>query len=73
MYKKELDKYLGLFTIFPSGFRNHYAPNNERYFLYISDKCPEDKKIEIQKIWDKMRVETKERHKKGIYYGDDYW
>ena len=60
--KTTLDKYSGYFTVFPCNFKNGETPQKDKPFLYISEKSPEDIKAELLKDWEKIKVQTIERH-----------
>ena len=70
--ERELDFASGYCMVFPCNFRDSNAPKDEP-FLYIKDECPEDMKEKILKTWEKVKIETKERHKQGVFSSNDYF
>ncbi len=72
MIPRDLDKFGGYFMVLPCDFRNPNAPQNEPY-LYIREDCPADIRKEIEKTWEKVYKETKERHKNGLFTSKDYF
>ena len=56
-------------TIRKSG-KNGETPQKDKPFLYISEKCPEDIKAELLKDWEKIKVQTIERHKQGCNHNN---
>lgn len=72
MCRKEMDEYLGYFTVFPYNWKDKNASKDKPY-LFISPDCPEDIKEKIQKKWEQVYKDTIERQKKGIYSSKDYF
>lgn len=70
--ERELDFASGYFTVFPCNFKDPNAPQDEP-FLYISKKCPEDIRKKLLITWEKVKAETKERHKQGFFSSNDYF
>lgn len=68
---KDIEKFefaRGYIFFFPKGFRG--AEETE---LFISKECPDDIKEKVIKLWEEVKADTRERHKKGIYYFDELY
>lgn len=70
---RPLDKYAGYFMVLPCNFKAGEKPVPDKPFLYISEKCPEDIKQDILRIWKKVKKETIKRHNEGEYSSLDYF
>ncbi|MDO4198155.1 MAG: hypothetical protein Q4D13_04090 [Erysipelotrichaceae bacterium] len=71
MCEKELDFALGYFTVFPGDLKN--SSSSKEPFLYIREDCPEDIRERLLVEWERVKKETNERHKQGIYSSKDYF
>ena len=89
MCRKEMDEFLGLFSIIPFTPKDPNDLSTKPYvqllkesekgilsnepYLYIVKDCPEETKKKIIKKWQQVYKDTKKRHENGIYSSKDYF
>ena len=89
MCRKEMDEFLGLFSIIPFTPKDPNDLSTKPYvqllkeaqkgllsnepYLYIFKDCPEETKKKIIKKWQQVYKDTIKRHENGIYSSKDYF